>query len=264
LELQEYKDWNEIFQFQRFLTTLPEFDSALVTKSEKPDLILDFGGQRIGIEHTLYHSDPQRASGSLLQAFESDTKAIINRAREIFEGSGGIPLVVSIDWNDSHWHRVTNEEKVTLPEKLAKFVSEHVPQNREFTGWQSAMFDWQDLYQTGLENHVAMLDIRYHGPNTEVLWSAGWGGAIPVVSPDRLREIIASKECKYDEYLTRCDQCWLLVYGTSAGMSSSIDFEGSVTALGPLQFETRFKRIFYFDSWSKKTIELSVKTSPVM
>lgn len=244
---QEHKDWNEIFQFQWFLSSMPELEAADFRKSETPDFLLQLDGRSIGIEHTLYYSDQ-----SLLK-FEKETKQIIERAQLMFEEATGIPVNVAICWNDSHWKSVNRDEKSLLPQAISDFVKEH------FLPEQISSFDWRYLYQTGLDKWIAYLDIRHLRSQTEALWAASYGGAMGGVSDDQLKHIIAHKDEKYDDCKRHCDECWLLIYGTSAGMSSVILYDESVANLSKLEFDSKFQRVFFFDGWTKRSIELQLK-----
>gem|GEM_PF-6015608 len=229
---------------------MPELNEALFQKSEAPDFLLRYQGHIVGIEHTLFSTD------QTLLRFEKETDQILLRAQKHFESHYDLQLIVRVMWNDAHWKIVTRDEKEFLIEAISDFVKEH------FTGDQSVSFDWHSFYEKGLDEWVAFLDIVYLGDKTRSSWTSARSGVIGSLSTARIEQIIHDKGQKYEACTQKCDECWLLIYGPTAGMSSMILFDESIEKLSQQQFTTNFERVFYFDGWSKNVIELRVAPSP--
>ncbi len=249
LSQKEHKDWNEIFQLQLFLPFMPELNASRFEKSETPDFLFYLDRAIIGIEHTLFSTDLK------LLRFERESEEILSRAKASFEAKHQHKLTVRVMWNDLHWNSISREEKTSLPLEIADFVGHH------FSGERFSSFDWRYFYAENLrlKKWLSYIDINYLGPDTKSLWASSRSGVIGALSIDRLKEIILKKEEKYANCKKRCDECWLLIFGSGGGMSSMVDFEESINMLSKTEFITCFERVFYFDAFYRKKIELRIK-----
>jgi hypothetical protein len=140
----------------------PEFPSGQVTEGEEPDFTVDGGDLRTGIEVVDYVRGQGGPGGSALRRTESLWSRVANRAREIYEDTHSVPLLVVFDWNPQRHPSKSDVEH--LAHAVTALVEEHLG---EPIGCDIGPGDLED---SGLEELVLSVRVRRLAGGKSSLW----------------------------------------------------------------------------------------------
>jgi len=169
---------------------LPE---GIVEYGDKPDVVIR-GERSIGIEITNFFL----ASGASPESEQVQRKAraqVVSKAQSIYQGDSndGLELVLGFDRD------VPIRDQNELPKRIAGLA-------RRLEGCQSGEVR-RDYYPDVPElSFVWLVEGKYE----HARWRNSQVYSTPIMSLERLREIIKEKESKSRHYRT-CSACWLLV-----------------------------------------------------
>jgi hypothetical protein len=196
----------------------------------------------LGIEHTrLYWGN--------LKEQESLEQRIVDRAREMYEASGGPPLVVNVLFDSKV--RLGVKDSDSIAASLNRLVCSYLPN----VGGRLDLEGWR-FVSRGFAPAIMKIFIDRPSDPCEVLWGVGRGGAVPDLPPDSIRESIQIKESKINRYLDKCSKVWLLI--VEEGFAPSSYFVIS-NAVKEEIYKSKFERLFLFRNFSREVIVLNVE-----
>jgi len=239
LTQNEREQYSHIMRFRESFSDFPE---GLLCFDDNPDVLVKTSDRMLGIEHTrLYWGN--------LKEQESLEQRIVDRAREMYEASGGPPLAVNVLFDPKV--RLGVREIDSIAASLNRLVCRYVPNvggRFDLEGWRFASRE--------LSRAFRRIFIDRPSDPCEILWGVGRGGAVPHLSPDSLRESIQGKESKVGRYFEKCSKIWLLIVEDGFAPSSYFVISDEVEKE---IYKSKFDRIFLFRNFSREVIELKVE-----
>lgn len=224
---------NEMIDIGKFIhhNTLP---LQLIEVGESPDFILDFQGERIGIEHTqLFNQTEQHQLGKTISFLESARRIILNVAPAIV---GLYNIQLRIDRIALPGRRFLDLEKFEL-KPFARQLADYIINLTVNTSMPRPDF----------------IDALTYYPKKDLILSLSEEFIKGQLQTATIIDRIEKKEAKIAAYLSgkNLSACWLLlVYNTSISSSS---FFIDLTAL-PSHL-VKFDRLFLLDSYQGTIIE---------
>lgn len=169
---------------------------------ERPDFILNVGGDYIGLEVSVLHREPEEDSPPE-RLINVERERVKTAAAEAYEEFGLPPVNVSLRFeNDFLPSKNANSE---VASELARAVAANLPQKGE----QLFLECWQSGRRT-LPKGVDFVTISRVPDMRKSFWAAGQGGAIPPLTEEKLRSEISKKDRKRTGYDPNCRAHWLL------------------------------------------------------
>jgi len=87
------------------------------------------------------------------------------------------------------------------------------------------------------------------------LWTVEGPAVVQNLTIEKIQSCINEKNCRYEEYLRKCDECWLLIVVNVFKDSQSFETPNRIDH----RFESKFERVFYLDASHRKDLrELSI------
>lgn len=226
----------------RFTESFPDFPKSFLCFDDNPDVLVKTSEGMLGIEHTrLYWEN--------LKEQESLEERIVDRAREMYESSGGPPLRVNVLFDSNV--RLGVKDIDSIAASLNRLVCSYMPdvgESFDLEGWR--------FVSRGFTPSIVMIFIDRLNNSGEMLWGVGRGGVVPDLPSDSIRKSIQDKESKIGRYLDKCSRIWLLLVEDGFAPSSYFDISEEVKK-DP--YESKFDRIFLFRNFSREVIELNVE-----
>lgn len=239
LTQNEREQYSHILRFKESFSDFPE---GILCFDDNPDVLVKTREGFLGIEHT-------RLYRAALKEQESLEQRIVDRAKEMYEVSGGPPLYVNVLFDQNVRLRVKEIESIAT--SLHALVCRYVPDVGErvnLEGWR--------FVSRGFSPAVTMIFLDRPSASCEMAWGVGGGGVVPDLPSDLVRERIQDKESKIARYLSKCSKVWLLIVEDGFALSSYFDIQDKVkTEI----YKSAFDRIFLFRNFSLEVIELNVE-----
>lgn len=226
----------------RFKESFSEFPEGILCFDDNPDVLVKTREGFLGIEHT-------RLYWGSLKEQESLEQRIVDRAKEMYEVSGGPPLYVNVLFDPNVRLRVKDIDSIAS--SLYGLVCRYVPnvgERVDLEGWR--------FVSRGFSPAVTMIFLDRPSASCEMAWGVGRGGVVPDLPSDSIRERIQDKESKKARYLGKCSKVWLLIVEDGFSPSSYFDISDEVKSEN---YKSTFDRIFLFRNFSREVIELNVE-----
>ena len=228
----------EKFHFEYFKERCKELPSGKVDDGgEEPDFVIEYNGSKLGIEIVrLFKEDGHPNS---LQALEQYQKQIVKRARELCEKD--IPPLDVFIWFTPN-QKVPKDRNSAI-ERISHDLAEYVKRWHQENPSKVA-----DELEPHME--ISELSLICIGRNSDRhYWSAPNCAIEEICSMERLQERINEKNAKYEEYLKRCNKCWLLIVVDIFRNSQSLVIEPNH------RYESEFERVFCLDASHRKDLK---------
>jgi hypothetical protein len=189
---------------------------------DKPDLTIDSGCKRIGVEHTRIYRSAGTVAGLQPQAQLALQHRIVNCAWQRFRAlsSRRLWLLVHFDRTTTY----TKRESQVVGDSLARVVHEgtvNLPYQPDTIVWHE-LESWRHQ-SLGREfpKGVSQIDLQIVDGNPKLeLWGPTEAYMVPDLSVEVVRERVVAKEKRLNEYLSKCDEVWLLMV-LDTGVSSN-------------------------------------------
>ncbi len=239
LTQNEREQYSHILRFKESFSSFPE---GILCFDDNPDVLIKTPQGFLGVEHT-------RLYRTLLKEQESLEQRIVDRAKEIYESSGGAPLYITVMFDSKIRLSVRDIESIAA--SLKGIVCRYIPNVGEpfvLEGWRFG--------SEGCSPSVRTIFIDRPDNSCEMFWGVGRGGAVPDLASEQIRERIEDKEAKLGNYLSRCSKIWLLIVEDGFGPSSYFVISDEVKKQ---IYESSFDRIFLFRNFSREVIELNAE-----
>jgi hypothetical protein len=211
-----------------------------VRYDDKPDVRI-IGERKLGIEIArLYRREGSDSTSEQVQ--RSKRKHVLARAQVIYTADHGRPIQLHVDFDPEQ--PITDVEQSAIA--LAKLALEHQHKPTQLSGCKS-------------DN---MMGIRYFQHSGEEYLDPRWmniqGFEVPVVSPERIQEVVHDKNQKSVEYAV-CDSLWLLLIVDFMDLAQDVDL-----SLSP-DFRLKacaFERVLLYKPQFAKVVEVPVMPNP--
>lgn len=236
------KKQHERFFLERFLNTAA-LAVEIVEERETPDFLIRHEQKLIGVEITELFVD-ECSVGGTLQAQESITARIVNRAQALYREAGGSPAHVSVCFSTAYDLRPLHRDRVAS--MLSSFVLD-----LGLTLWQRV--DWRPDTLTSLLppqiSFIHALGVPSHDMGHWSVARAGWASPL---TDNKLNERIGEKAKRLPQYSAIADETWLLLVADRSRPSQL--FSRSET-LNACTIRSPFSRTFYFGYPERDIVE---------
>jgi len=252
---QVYQKKIEEFHFALFRELLTQkFGERLpsVPKSPNPDFILAHSGKNLGVEHTTLRKRKLQTVDRTPQQQVAFQDKIVKNARLQCEKWGIPPLRIKV-WFRSTSHLRGGPDQQKVSQELASIVRDFAQKNK---------LNCFECFKPGSALPGISKICITPGTINGKLWlkSHRWSrvGAVRVkMSFIRdLQEIIESKNAKYQKYLRKCDQCWLLIVADKSNPAQAFDITYDNHVRTHI-YESNYDRIFFMEVTEKYLVELN-------
>jgi hypothetical protein len=238
--------------FESFKSLSPTIPEGTWERSERPDYILHTATLRYGLEITTLMVKPTEGQISLAAIRHAQTECL-EMARKLAEDRGIPPLEVEVGFRNNR--RTINSK--TIAQALVTFVESklnHLGDTGHYYTTDSGMIDvdWVSI-QLGTVRGQKWLD--YHR------WRRNHLNLVNVDPIPLLREAIDKKQEKLQAYLSKCDECWLLVGVDEWTAPEAIYFSEIGTAN---VYQCGFARLFFLRNIESSLTELKVKAPSIL
>lgn len=182
----------ERYYFEKFRKFYP-LPSGKIDYEDSPDVIIE-GERRIGIEITNFYIK----KGSLIESRQVQTKIrdeVVSKAQQVYLNNEGKNFEISFGFDDAHPIR----KKKSLVDQLADLT-------KRIERFEAGEID-KGFYETIPELSFVYLNSEEY---EDAKWRVVQVYDVPILSRDRLVEIVRDKEKRAKKY-KKCDDYWLLV-----------------------------------------------------
>lgn len=250
--------YRERFQLKSFIQKFAEFPVGdQEWEGETPDLIVKTVSGRLGLEHTTLYTDDstngsRKKKGSHKKNQESLQWSVVDSALTEYAKSE-LPAVSAEVWFDVAVP-LTQKTYKSVATDLAHAAQDIVsmPGSRDIEDFRCREYERRFVDPLPLE----ILRIHLHRePRTEyVVWYPEIPWVVSELKVLNIQETIQQKERNLSECRTKCDELYLLIASEGLYPSSNFALTDEVRSHA---FQTRFDRVFYFDSLSGDILELN-------
>lgn len=225
---------------------IADFPTGWIEKSESPDFVVRTEAKLLGIEVCrLVRTNREGASSTVQQ--EVQQRHTLANATNLARARGLPPLFVRVLFGSNPPIRSRREVAEQLVETVACMVPDTVDETATLrSSWRSPISP----------PHVRVLHVTRIPPEHGHQWITASGGFPESGFQGGIGAAIEDKAGKLPSYLSRCDECWLIVGGD--GRSAASSFEAP-DGFEPASIESPFARTFFVDGWSGAVIELGVR-----
>lgn len=243
--MTKIREYNHLLHFRDVCHLFPDGE---IECTEKPDFIVHGGDRILGIEHTEIFQ-PGKPDGTSLQAQDSLSQQVVNKASEIYFRNFSQPLLVQVLFN--HGTMIRNIDVARLSNSIVQLIeSAHIKPGDSITIKRTK----ENLEYFPRE--IIMLHVCIQHEENE--WRSSSSGWIPEITPEYLQERIDQKDLKLKTYKSKCSELWLLIVADNLRIPSAVDLSDMAISH---QYPTGFDRIFLFWDSSKSFVELKLKTN---
>lgn len=212
--------------------------------TERPDFLLGYHPNRIGIELTVYHH-PTIPGKRVHQEVQSLKNRVVELAEHLHTDAGGSALYLSVIFGP---HGCLSKKTVRpIAEALAKAVlSEPAPK---------CPYDPSvKIPRDRLPPEIAHVHFSASIDGRDKLWQADAGGWVITVKPSDIQREIDKKQGMSGIALTKCDALWLvivhdLVRGAPCELSAEVKLE---------LYQHAFDRVLWLDPHLPRVTELCI------
>ncbi len=263
---KDRREWTIMNLFMQSYQNFPT--RGEVSKSERPDFLVDTPNKRIGIEVTELKYDRDDSAFNL-RAHEDFLNQVMIFAESAYiksEADSSLPLVVDVRFSDRISPLVApcdNKEsekkaelmRLGLAQEVATIVADNLP---VATGKQYIVdrtSKYGDMHLPLLVEKIIITNVS--GLLKEHLWYASISTRVKPLSIQSIAQRIKDKDKKLEGYDTGCDEQWLLIVQNSFLMSAQYDPIAVNKALKH-KYPTKFDRVLIFERSQAKVTELKI------
>jgi hypothetical protein len=229
--------------FKEKCKDLPSF--VCIKHDDNPDFLCKQRSGVLGVELTQLFKIRNHPNAP--QSLESFRTQIVDCAKKLCEEEGIPPLQVRM-WFDFNQtvpkNRISEIKRLSL--SLAEIVKKwHQENPSELRGVRNPSSEIPVPF-----SNISIIR-RASGHN----WAVNTAAHQLNFPTDDIQCCINEKNRRYEEYLKRCDECWLLIAVDIFRDSQSFEMPNLIDH----RFESKFERVFYMDASHRKELrELSI------
>lgn len=242
---KERQKQRERFLLDSFLQTL-NLPIDITDEREAPDFLASYEGQVVGIEVTELFVPPR--DGTTLQAHESLTNRIVQRAKTDYQQRGCPPIHVSIGFVPRCDLRNTNRDR--LSKALVDFLTV-----RPLTQWER--LDWHPDDARQLPDEIAFVHALGVPDQEFAHWVVPRAGWVHPLTDALLQASIDRKASRIETYRSATAESWLLIVADRTKPSQLFDAGGH---LDGCTLRSPFDRTYYFGHPEKTVLRLGIDT----
>ena len=202
----------------------------------------------LGIEHTQLFKITKHPNAP--QALESFRKQIVDTAQKCCEKDIP-PLLVKVwFYFNQAVPKNRKQELKRISGALVGFVKKwHQENPSKYYEYFRYPSELPTITQIGIVHAWdGKTGLPYH------LWTVEGFAVVQNFTSEKIQSCINEKNARYEEYLKRCDECWLLIVIDTFKDSQSFEMPDRIDH----KFESKFERVFYMDASHRKELrELS-------
>jgi hypothetical protein len=234
---QEKKSLNKVKNFYK------NFPIGEIDDSESPDFIIRGNKKRIGIEIIRLFKDKTEQELNTL-ARENSQDFIVAEAKKICETRKIKPLKVDISFNS--YPDIFKVNKKESAFQLAHSIIDNIPSNKKH-------ISVKNKFDGTIPEIINSFFILHSSTMNKHQWLVLRAGR---VSTDFISEIqrVINKKNKYNIYLTKCDECWLVIDAPGNSPSSFFD---PVDETINYAYKSKFNKTFFVGGFIQRFIELN-------
>src|ERR1035437_3439845 len=252
MEFDDKKKRHEKFLLDRFLEH-QGITPTRIDPGESPDFLIALDGRTVGIEVTevfIQRCNPEARllpEDPLLQAIESLTALIVDKAREIYFDANNPPVLSQILFTN----RITPKDKRKV-DQIAKLIADQI---QSMSRQDSEGFDWtsreDEKEENALSEWVSFISACRVPELRFARWSPNRAGLVSTLTPARLQEEIDKKASRINAYKKRAEETWLLIVADRTRSSQKF----SVMPDFPLDsISNPFAKTFYYGYGSDEVL----------
>lgn len=242
---RERQKQRERFLLDSFLQTL-NLPIDITDEREAPDFLVSYDGQVVGIEVTELFVPPRE--GTTLQAHESLTSRIVQRARADYQRQGGPPMHVSIGFTPRCDLGGTNRDN--LSKALVDFLAAHPLAQWERLHWQP-----DDSWQ--LPDEIAFVHALGVPDQEFAHWAVPRAGWVHPLTAALLQASIDKKASRIETYRSATAESWLLIVADRTNPSQLFD---AGEQLNGCALRSPFDRTYYYGYPESTVLRLGIDT----
>lgn len=231
----------ERFLLDSFIQTL-NLPIDITEEREAPDFLVSYEGQVVGIEVTELFV-PQHGS-TTLQAHESLTSRMVQRAKADYQQRGCPPIHVNIGFVPRIDLRNTNRDR--LSKALVDFLA-----TRPLAQWER--LDWHPDEPGELPDEIAFLHALGVPDQEFAHWVVPRAGWVHPLTNALLQASIDRKAPRLETYRSATSETWLLIVADRTNPSQLFD---NGCQLNGCTLQSPFNRTYYFGYPEKNVLRL--------
>lgn len=199
-----------------------------------PDFLIRQQEGILGIEHTEVPKKQSIRSDITPQQVEGSLQKIIKNAEQLAKKNNIPPLLVDVWFYAGIDRQKIDSEKAN---QLSQFLVEEV---KRWCEQSDKSFESLELNK----NLIFQIFITRMAKDMDLIWRKQEPVCVQRGFIDELQKSIDEKNKKYDRYIKKCDQCWLLIvsdiYNPAQGFQFTAEMEEHT-------FVSRFDKTFYME-----------------
>jgi len=262
--MEKQKKAEEEFHLKIFQQCYPEFPTGKINLSETPDFLVKTSQHIIGIENTMLFKQEVEKEFSL-QSIESTHRKILKHACEIYKESGLPAVKVQIlfsNFRETCKSGVgktgfTREEVKQISQKLSQCVIEYsrLHQKTHFSKSTRLYSDRSPI--EGITSIFINLSIN-KGIHTlrDHIWLPIQSESVKTDCINEIQNSINKKNKKYQNYLKKSDECWLLLVANRNNPSQSFRIGKKAKQH---TYDSLFERTFFLEIEHQDLVQLKCK-----
>jgi hypothetical protein len=228
-----------------------------LTYGDRPDLIVNLDGKVIGVEHTRIYRTSGAVSGLEPHAQLAVQHRIVDLAWKEYSATSPHKLWLLVSFDDVTTYKM--RESQAAASQLVRVVSQAVAG----VSHHPRTIEWHELESWQLRGRgvafpegVRRIDFQIVDDNPKLeLWGPAHTYMVPHLPAERIRERISEKEERIQDYLSKCDEAWLLVVIDTGVPSNHFEADDELLAT---EFRTAFSKVILLRSFHSELFELKV------
>ncbi len=239
--LKSQNKYQEACHFELFKTCCGDLPlSNHIKHDDNPDFLIEHSAGILGIELTQLFKVTKHPNAP--QALESFRRQILESAQECYKGIPPLMVRVWFNFNQTVPKNRTSEIK-RISQSLAEIVKKWHYENP---------YRYHEILKSPLDNSNTFFSIsiiRSRNPHW-VVNNVALQQDFSSFSIEKIQSRIDEKNLLYEKYITKCDECWLLIIGNLFKDSQSFEIPNQIDH----KFKSKFKRTYYMDASHRKDL----------
>jgi hypothetical protein len=210
-----------------------DFPVGRIEDSERPDFLTSTNDLITGIEIIRYYRK-QNNNEINDREIEAIRQNICDKAQKIYNSKSQVPLYVYPLWGFRQ--KLNGQEISSIANNLATLVLLNTPEEV----YKSIYLNYEKLLSSPLSAYCNRISIMKMQEN--VRW-ASVSASYLYVDKSEIKELIAKKNEKINDYQNKCDKIWLIIVFEGSKLSSTVDLHDVINKT----FESNFEKILLYD-----------------
>jgi hypothetical protein len=256
---ENQKENRERFHLEIFssLKRLPGKELPRKNISQKPDFLFQRGESILGIEHTEIKKVRSSQDIPSLAELKGIHRGIVNKAGQLAAEQGLPPLNVQVNFHD-HYYRFKQKGERAV-RGLLDTVKKNLDRIMNAESFDSINIDPPDPFVG-----ISLVHVTPGTANGKVWlnhhrWEVMEPGVVSFGFIPELQAAITKKNKINNEYLKKCDRCWLFVVADRTKADQKFEF---TPEMQEHVYESEFEKTFYMEITHRFIKELNTIKCP--